>query len=205
MIGPHLMKIRKLKRGKTSKIEHKVCKVIYSLEKNHKKLKSILPRFHINTAKLVIPDETDKLHGKKLIVILYPLRYTLLVRNVQRILISELEKKFPGHVVSLVAQRTITKRPQNVYKLQNVQRSRTKTAVNEGILDDLLYPSVVVARRWRLTPDGSKRMKIYLHTKDKNSIKGRIAAIEYLYKKLTKQKVGIGFMWNPTYQQVSHR
>ena len=196
---PHLGKLRKLKRQNPSELESDVAKALYDLQLKHKTLKVHLPSFHINTAKEV---ETPK---KKGLVVFYPLRYVMLVRRVQKTLTAELEKRFAGRVVVLVAQRKIAKRPNDVYKLQKVQRSRTSTAVNEAILDDLLAPCNIVARRWKMNTDGSKRMKVFLDAREKKKTAGRIAVVEALYKKLTHRHVSIGFMWNSTFQQVAHK
>jgi small subunit ribosomal protein S7e len=198
---PHLRKLRKLKRQNPSDLEAEVAKALYDLELNHKTLKLQLPRFRINTAKEV---EAERF-AKKGLVVFYPLRYLMLVRKVQKTLTSELEKRFPGKIVVMVAQRKITKRPQDVYKLQKVQRSRTSTAVNEAILGDLIAPCQIVARRWKCGTDGSKQMKVFLDSRDKKKTAGRLALIQYLYKKLTHRTVSIGFMWNSTLQQVAHK
>ena len=196
---PHLGKLRKLKRQNPSELEADVAKALYDLQLKHKTLKMALPSFHINTAKEV---ETPK---KKGLVVFYPLRYVMLVRKVQKTLTAELEKRFAGLVVVLVAQRKITKRPNDVYQLQKVQRSRTSTAVNEAILDDLLAPCSIVARRWKMATDGSKRLKVFLDARDKKKMAGRLTVVQTLYKKLTHRTVSIGFMWNSTYQQVAHK
>ena len=178
-----------------------MAKALYDLELKHKTLKSCLPRFHINTAKEV---ESARF-SKKGLVVFYPLRYLMLVRKIQKTLTAELEKRFAGRVVVLVAQRKITKRPNDVYKLQKVQRSRTSTAVNEAILNDLLAPCDIVARRWKCNTDGNKQLKVFLDSRDKRRTSGRIGLIQYLYKKLTHRTVSIGFMWNSSLQQVAHK
>ena len=198
---PHLRKLRKLKRQNPTPLEDEVAKAIYDLELKHKTLRLQLPRFHINTAKEV---ESARF-AKKGLVVFYPLRYLMLVRKIQKTLTAELEKRFPGRIAVLVAQRKITKRPKDVYKLQKVQRSRTATAVNEAILDDLLAPCDIVARRWKCNTDGSKMMKVFLDSRDKRRTSGRIPLIQYLYKKLTHRTVSIGFMWNYNLQQVAHK
>ena len=198
---PHLRKLRKLKRQNPTPLEDEVAKAIYDLELKHKTLRLQLPRFHINTAKEV---ESARF-AKKGLVVFYPLRYLMLVRKIQKTLTAELEKRFPGRIAVLVAQRKITKRPKDVYKLQKVQRSRTATAVNEAILDDLLAPCDIVARRWKCNTDGSKMMKVFLDSRDKRRTSGRIPLIQYLYKKLTHRTVSIGFMWNSNLQQVAHK
>lgn len=199
--APHLRKIRKIKRSKPSETENQVAKAFYEMEMNHKVLKESLPRFHFNTAKIV----EHPITSKKAVLVLYPLRFIMLVRKAQRTLVSELEKKMPGHQVLLVAQRKVTKRPNDVYKLQDVQRSRTATAVNRAILEDLIFPADVVGRRWRFRTDGSRVMKVFLDSRTKAKVDSKLKMISHIYKKLTHRVVQFGYMWNPRLQQVSHK
>eukprot|EP01084_Bolivina_argentea_P207580 354135_1 len=198
---PHLRKLRKAKRQNPTPLENDVAKALYDLELNHKTLKADLPRFHVNTAKEV----EHSRFSKKGLVIFYPLRYVMLVRKHQKVLTSELEKRFAGRVVCLIAQRKIKKRPTNVYAIQDVQRSRTSTAVFENILGDLLHPVDSIARRWKCRVDGSKIQKVFLDTRDRKKIEARLPMIAHIYKKLTHRTITFGFMWNPKLQQVSHR
>ena len=199
---PHLRKLRKLKRSKASELEDNVAKALYDLELNHKTLRMHLPRFHINTAKVVSPSAEGT---RKALVVFYPLRYLMLIKKTQKVLTAELEKRFSGHVVLLVAQRRVTKRPTDVYKLQKVQRSTTSTAVFQAILSDLLGSTEIVGRRWKARTDGSKVQKVFLDTADRKKIEARLPLISLVYKKLTRRSVNFGFMWNPKLQQVSSR
>ena len=200
-VQPHLRKLRKLKRSKASTTENDVALALFQLEQSHKTLGECLPRFHVNTAK----EFENPITGKKGVLIFYPLRFVMLVRKIQKTLTSELEKRFAGRQVFLVAQRKITKRPNDVYKLQDVQRSRTATAVNENILNDLIHPADMVGRRWRFRTDGSRIMKIYLDARMKNKIGSRLQNASYLFKKLTHRVVSFGFMWNPRLQQIAQK
>ncbi|ESL09168.1 small subunit ribosomal protein S7e [Trypanosoma rangeli SC58] len=200
-VQPHLRKLRKLKRANPSPDEDSVAKVLFELEATHKTLRTQLPRFHINTVRTL----TSPRFRKTAMIVLYPLRFLMLVRKIQRTLTAELEKRFPGSVVALVAQRKIAKRPNDVYKLQKVQRSRTSVAVFENILNDLIYPCDVVGRRWRCRTDGSKVMKVFLDSRDRKRVESRLPLIAHIYKQLTHRAVSFGFMWNSKLQQVSSR
>eukprot|EP00758_Cryptobia_borreli_P005432 Tbor_TRINITY_DN4878_c0_g3::TRINITY_DN4878_c0_g3_i1::g.1450::m.1450/K02993/RP-S7e, RPS7; small subunit ribosomal protein S7e len=200
---PHLRKLRKLKRqeSKASPVEDAVAKALFELELNHKGLKKYVKRFHVNTVKEV----EHPISKKKALVIMYPLRYLMLVRKIQKALVAELEKKFSGQTVMLIASRKITKRPTDVYKLQKVQRSRTSTAVFENILHDLLHPCEIVGQRIKCRVDGSKVRKIFLNTRERKQIEGRLPLISYVYKMLTHRCISFAFMWNSKLQQVSQR
>ena len=196
---PHLRKLRKAKRQNPTPVEDEVAKALYNLELHHKTLKECMPRFHINTAKEV---EGSK---KKALVVFYPLRFLMLVKNIQKQLTVELEKKFAGKQVSLIAQRKVTARPNDVYKLQKVQRSKNATAVFDNILDDLLLGTPVVARRWTCRTDGSKTQKVFLDTKDRKKVEARLPTIANVYRKMTHRNISFGFMWNSKLQQISNQ
>ncbi|CCW71308.1 unnamed protein product [Phytomonas sp. Hart1] len=200
-MAPYLRKLRKLKRSKPSEIEESVAKNLFDLETTHSTLKQHLPLFHINGVRVL----ENQRYRRNAMIVFYPLRFLMLVRKIHRSLTTELEKRHPGFYIVLVAQRKITKRPTDTYKLQKVQRSCTRTAVFENILNDLIYPCDVVGRRWRYHEDGNKIMKVFLDARERKRIEPRLHVLGNIYKQLTHCPVSFGFMWNPKLQQVSSR
>ena len=172
---------------------------LYKLQREHPTLKNSLPRFHINTAKML-----RATNGKLGIIILYPLRFILLIRQIQKELIAELEKSFPDCTVTLVGQRKIVRRPTSRVKLEQVQRSRTRTAVNDAILSDLLYPAEPVARRWRIYLDGHREMKVFVDSRDRPYLEDRLSVLGELYERITRAKIRFGYMSEPKYQQIEN-
>ena len=76
--------------------------------------------------------------------------------------LSQLEKKFSGKHVVIIAQRRILRKPgkNNKRKLQKRPYSRTQAAVHEAILEDLTFPSEITGKRLRFKLDGSKQLKM---------------------------------------------
>lgn len=88
-----------------------------------------------------------------------PYRLLKAFHKVQQRLVRELEKKFSGKDVVIVANRRIL--PPSSSGVSNARpRSRTLTAVHEAILTDLVYPTEIVGKRIRYRLDGSKVMKV---------------------------------------------
>lgn len=91
----------------------------------------------------------------------------------ERSLIEELEKKFSGKQVLIIAQRRIIrKETRNTMPLkQKRPRSRTLTAVHEAILDDIVFPNEVTGKRIRYRHDGSRLFRVFLHQETSDSDK----------------------------------
>ena len=72
-------------------------------------------------------------------------------------------------------------------------RSRTLTKVHEAILDDLVFPTEIVGKRTRYTADGSKQLKVFLHTRDLTTAETKLDTFATVYKKLTSKDVVFEF------------
>eukprot|EP00178_Gracilaria_changii_P008458 TRINITY_DN25701_c0_g1_i1.p1 TRINITY_DN25701_c0_g1~~TRINITY_DN25701_c0_g1_i1.p1 ORF type:complete len:207 (+),score=27.61 TRINITY_DN25701_c0_g1_i1:31-621(+) len=184
-------KLRKSNRNPTA-LEDEVAKAIFDLEVNNKNLKTPLTNLYINTVKEV------EVHGKKALVIFFPLRFIRKFHKIQRQLVVELEKKFGGATVVMIAQRKIARKPKS--NLRSIQRSRTMQAVHDAILDDICYPSDIVGKRIRYHPDGSKVIRVYLDGTEKDRTENRVDIFQSIYKKLTGKEVKFGYM--KPFQQI---
>jgi small subunit ribosomal protein S7e len=106
-----------------------------------------------------------------------------------------LEKKFSGAHILIIAQRTILgksfARSQKTTGLR--PRSRTLTAVQDAILDDIVYPTEIEGKRTRCKVDGSKVLKVYLSSKDQANVEARISTYASVYNKLTNKNVSFHF------------
>ncbi len=150
-------KIKKEQGAEPTDIEKEVAQAIFDLEANANDLKSDLHDLYFLSAK-----EVDVSSGKKAVVIFVPYRQLPNYHNIQHRLVRELEKKFSGRLVVIIAQRRILPKPSknNHKKAQRRPRSRTLTAVHDSILEDLVYPTEIVGRRTRVRLDGSRLYKV---------------------------------------------
>jgi len=194
--GP-LSKLRKSLRIKPSEIESEIAKELWNLEANNKNLKTALHHLYINAVKEV--EISDK---KKALVVFFPLRFIRKFRKIQKVLTQELEKKFSGRPVILIAQRKMQRPPAS--NLAFRQRGRCLTAVHDAILEDMAYPADIVGRRWHYGTDGSKYLKVFFDAKEKEraGFESKFEIFETLYKKLASKEVKFGFMSNPSLQQI---
>merc|ERR1712071_434637 len=72
-------------------------------------------------------------------------------------------------------------------------RSRTLTAVQDSILEDIVYPTEIVGKRTRCKTDGKRILKVYLEAKDQANVEGKIETFAAVYGKLTNKQVSFYF------------
>merc|ERR1711892_320632 len=157
----HAKKIKKDKGAQPNDLEQQVAQAFVDLEINNEELRPTLKNLHIVGAREMVVNKSTAA-----IVVFIPYRLRELFRKNQVRLVCELEKKFSGQHVVLIAKRNIQDKEKHsnrkASKGQVRPRSRTLTAVHEAILGDVVYPANISAKRTRYTVDGNKHMKIEL-------------------------------------------
>mmetsp|Transcript_2318 Transcript_2318/g.3288 ORF Transcript_2318/g.3288 Transcript_2318/m.3288 type:complete len:190 (+) Transcript_2318:73-642(+) len=182
-------KIVKPQGKEADEFELKVAEEIQKLE-GTPELKADLEGLYILGAK-----EVSTSGGKKAVILMIPYKLLTKFRKVQVRLVRELEKKLQGRHVLVIAHRTIYGDSFNRdVKTKGVKpRSRTLTAVHEAILDDIVYPTEIVGKRTRYRLDGTKQLKVYLHTRDLTTAETKLDTFAAVYKKLTSKDVVFEF------------
>jgi len=186
-------KIKKAKGAEPDQLETQVATALYELQVNSDKLKTALREVNITSAK-----EVDVGDNKRAIVVFVPPpqldQFQRMVR--ERSLIEELEKKFSGKQVLIVAERRILRkesRQKGTRQLKQLRpRSRTLTTVHENILEDLVFPSDIVGKRIRYRGDGNKLIKVHLQ-QDSKGVADRVNTYSKVYKQLTGKEVVFSF------------
>jgi len=178
-------KIVKPEGKAVDEFEARVAQELFNIEVGNSPIKAQLRDLHITAAKLV---EVDG--GKKAIVMFVPFRLLQKYHKIQKALVEELEKKFSHHVV-IIAQRTMLKQNFNRNRKYNGVRPRSRTlkAVQEAILEDLVYPTEIVGKRTRFFTDGSKLIKVHLNPTDQVNVETKLDTFAAVYKKLTNKQV----------------
>merc|ERR1712196_43869 len=135
--------------------------------------------------------EVDCGSGRKAIVLYVPYKLLKSTNKIHQKLVRELEKKFSGKIVLIIGQRTILgKGYARDQKTSGPRpRSRTLTAVQDAILDDVVYPTEITGKRTRCKLDGSKVLKVLLDPKDQVNVETKLDTFSHVYKKLTNKEV----------------
>ncbi|XP_019167229.1 PREDICTED: 40S ribosomal protein S7 [Ipomoea nil] len=176
-------KIHKDKDAEPTEFEETVAQALFDLENTNQELKSDLKDLYINSA-----IQIDVSGSRKAVVINVPYRLRKAFRKIHVRLVRELEKKFSGKDVVLIATRRIVRPPKRGSAVQR-PRSRTLTAVHEAMLEDVVVPAEIVGKRVRYRLDGSKIMKVFLDPKQKNDTEYKLETFSAVYRKLSGKDV----------------
>ncbi|KAL2531604.1 40S ribosomal protein S7-2 [Abeliophyllum distichum] len=182
-----LQKIHKDKDAEPTEFEETVAQALFDLENTNQEIKSDLKDLYINSAMQI-----DVSGNKKAVVIHVPYRLRKAFRKIHPRLVRELEKKFSGKEVVLIATRRILRPPKKGSAAQR-PRTRTLTAVHEAVLEDVVYPAEIVGKRVRYRLDGSKIMKVFLDPKAKNDTENKLETFAGVYRKLSGKDVVFEF------------
>jgi len=180
-----------IKKGQpTTSLELKVARHIFDLQTNSETdLAKLLKELYIVGAK-----ELD-LGEKRAIVVFIPYPKLKQFQLVHTNIVRELEQKFNGKDVVILAQRRILNKitKKNRTKRQKRPMNRTLTAVHNAILEDLVYPTQIVDKRIRVRVDGSRLYKVSLDPKKRDEVERKLDTISALYKRLCGKDVVFNF------------
>ncbi|THU56915.1 hypothetical protein C4D60_Mb11t22240 [Musa balbisiana] len=180
--GKRFKRRRVLSRLSLRTLLHRLV-AFFDLENGNQELKSDLKDLYINSAVQV-----DIAGNRKAVVIHVPYRLQKAFRKIHVRLVRELEKKFSGKDVILIATRRILRPPKKGSAVVR-PRSRTLTAVQDATLEDVVYPAEIVGKRIRYRLDGSKIMKIFLDPKERNNTEYKLETFTGVYRKLCGKDV----------------
>lgn len=177
-------------QAEPDEFESSVAQELLNLEMTSPELKAVLRDVYITAAK-----EVECGGGRKAILIYVPYKLRKSFAKIHQRLVRELEKKFSGRHVLIVAQRTILGKSYNRNQKTSGPRprSRTLTAVHDAILEDIVYPTEITGKRTRVKVDGKRTLKVYLDNKDQANVEGRTDTFAAVYGKLTNKHVTFHF------------
>jgi small subunit ribosomal protein S7e len=186
-------KIRKAASKKLTDLEEKVDADLIAIENSptNDDIKAVLADiFFLGATQMRLKDT-----GRESILLSLPYKLLTKYKMVAGRLVRDLEKKFSGQHVVVIAHRTIApERPRTGKKVTGLRpRSRTLTAVHECLLEDLVSPGEIVGKRTRVKMDGSKTLNVLLDPKDAGNLENKFETFEVVYKKLTGKDAKFSF------------
>lgn len=173
---------------KSDDLENLIAKELSHLAKGNSDVASKLKGLYFLAAK-----EIPVNNKKKAVAIFIPYKLLSRFNRIKNDVIHELEMKFSGRQVVIIAQRTILSpsftRKTGVKAGSVRPYSRTLKAVHEALLEDIVYPVNVAGKRIRYKTDGTKTLKVLLNANSKEKVEDRLDTFAAVYSKLTNKNV----------------
>ena len=184
-VNQKIFRTAKAPAGPPSEVETTVCQALIDLESHIPELKMELRPLQVSAVK-----EVDETCGLANFGVCEPMLELMSLQRIQQRLWREGEKKFSDHHVVFIGQRRIMGKPTSHSRAtQPRPRSRTLTAVHSAILEDLVFPTEITAKRVRVSTDGSKLVRCALDSKDATSLEYKLETFSSVYRKLTGKEV----------------
>jgi len=181
-----------IKKGANpTSLELKVAQAMYDFQTGgDEKTANLLKELYIVGAKELSVGPEDRA-----IIIFVPYAKLKSFNLAYKELVPELERKFSGKHVMILAERKILNKitKKNRGKRQKRPQSRTLTAVHNAILEDLVFPSEITDKRIRIRIDGSRIFKVTLDPKYREVVEPKLSTISALYKRLCGKDVVFNF------------
>ena len=174
---------RIVKKGEATSLEQQVVaamnEVIAAAEN-----KAALDKLKITGVK-----EADA-NGAKVLIVAVPYKQVGVYHQVQAQLIPELEKKLDGSQVVIVGKRrAFPKVCEAGRRYRSIRpNGRTLKAVNEALLDDVVFPTSIVGKRVHYDLKGGQTQIVFLDQNDKTRVEERLVGFSAAYNKLTGLK-----------------
>jgi small subunit ribosomal protein S7e len=135
--------------------------------------------------KIVGVKEVDN-NGSKVLLVTVPYKQITSFHNVQDKLLPELEKKLSAQVYIIGQHRAFPKVPEHGRRYRAIRPTgRTLKAVNEAVLEDLVYPTAIVGKRVHYDTKGKQVTKVILDKHDSTRVEERLSGFAASYNRLT--------------------
>merc|ERR1711982_178917 len=168
-----------------------ICDLAQSSSENREEFKNI---YIAGAREFQISQALKK--EKRVILIYVPYPSLKSAQKLHYKIVSEIQKR-KNIQAFITAKRTILSKWIKVHKSQIKPRSRALTSVFDAILDDLLVPGNITARRIRHKLNGKLTYKIWVNEENKPYLEDRADAITQIYESLTHRSIEVDFKNEP--------
>ena len=173
------------KKGEATALEQQVATAISEIKASAEEgIKKSMNSLKITGAKEV------ESNGVKVVIVEVPYKQISAYRQIQNLIISEIEKKLGNAQVVIVAKRrAFPKTPQPGRRYKAIRNAgRTLRSVQEKLLEDVVFPTAIVAKRIHYDLEGKQTTYVTLDAHDKTRVEDRLNAFSAAYHRLTGLK-----------------
>jgi len=181
-------------------LEKEIAKVIYDLAQSSSENREDFKNIYIAGATEFQINQLGK-RDKRVVLIYVPYPSLKSAQKLHFKIVNEIQKR-KSIQAFITAKRTILSRWIKAHHSQKRPRSRTLTSVFDAILDDLLVPGNITARRIRHKLNGKLTYKIWVNEENKPYLEDRADAITQIYESLTHRSIDIDFKNEPKYYKL---
>merc|ERR1711953_1572739 len=181
-------------------LEKEIAKVIYDLGQSSSENREDFKNIYIAGAREFQINQLGK-RDKRVVLIYVPYPSLKSAQKLHYKIVTEIQKR-KSIQAFITAKRTIQSKWIKVHHSQTRPRSRTLTSVFDSILDDLLVPGNITARRVRHKLNGKLIYKIWVNEENRPYLEERADAISQIYESLTHRNIEIDFKNEPKYVKL---
>merc|ERR1712039_533533 len=186
-----------IKGREPTELEKEMAKVIYDLAQSSSTNREDFKNIFVAGAREFRINAVGK-REKSVVLIYVPYPSLKSAQKLHYKIVTEIQKRKSVQAF-ITARRVILSRWHKVHSSQTRPRSRTLTSVFDSILDDLLVPGNITARRIRHKLNGKLTYKIWVNEENKAYLEDRADAISQIYEALTHRKIDVDFKNEPKY------
>jgi small subunit ribosomal protein S7e len=124
--------------------------------------------------------------GLKVAIVTVPYKQITAYQRLEGTIIPALEKKLQQVVFVVAKRRAFPKTPRKGQPFRAIRPTgRTLKAVNEALLNDVVFPTTIVAKRTHYDLQGKPTTHVFLDVLDRTRAEDRLTAFAISYKSLT--------------------
>jgi small subunit ribosomal protein S7e len=181
MSGLSMSRVQKKKEAAPTALETDIDGVLNELEAGaDEALKKLLTPLKINEAKSL------DVSGLKVAVVTVPYKQISAYQRLEGTIIPALEKKLMQVVFVVAKRRAFPKTPRKGQPFRAIRPTgRTLKAVNEALLNDVVFPTTIVAKRIHYNLQGKATTHVFVDVLDRTRAEDRLTAFAIAYKSLT--------------------
>lgn len=116
------------------------------------------------------------------------------LHKVHQELVKKLEFRFKNPVVIVPNRKRINGNLFRKYRGTKVPRNQTLSHVYDALLQDILYPAIIVGKRVRFPKSKARVFKVQVDKLDKEAVEYKLNAIIASYKALTNRELQVEFI-----------
>lgn len=181
-------KLSNKNRTQLTEVAKTLTAALHNIKEKDPELKRDLESIKIENAA-----EIPTTDNKKCFLVQVSQESSASLNRVHSEVIKKLESKFSNPFVLVPSRKRINGNLFRRFRGKKVPRTETLSAVYDTLLQDIVYPAVIVGKRVRFPKSKGRVFKIQVDALDREHIEYKLNAIVAAYKALTNRELVVEF------------